>query len=808
MALKLRLANAVRSAADKAAQSRSTDGFLAPGEEVEISSSLYTGTEALTMHGFVSPEGDGVWTGAAVARVDVRMRATKANRRYRLVMGAMIFEAHGHRALVAISVNGGAPRQVLGSGAGWMQIEVDCQLEMVGRTPGVSIEFQIANPMSPSALDMGDDHRLLGLKLRSLKIVETGLASGAVPSEDDELPFVVSPLGIETGGSPQPGINEVPTARSPGAISALASRVLLWRKVLIDRNPLVRVARWMRRVTRSLQSMQQQLDLIRLDSARQSRELAQRVSEIELDAQAKRLEHERAFAGGDAIMQQLKQHHARLLSIDTARGAHANDRGAIASSTSDLARNYDQFVETLRKKQQTQQALVEAFDAVNARMHTLDERLSQLRTDHEHRSGMEVGELTASQADLLELLSAVDHRWRESRATLHDLMQEVVDVAIPQQQVPGAGSPLAALNEAMRLIAAAQQAMADGMRDQLSQFGSLIAQRDDADPDLATMPALFIAAHEKLDAIGVQTGQAVDILVAAHEKLDAQQGRLDNLLATLSVSATGYRRVLRTHNGWLISTGFGYFSCDEHDDLLAMCLAEFGDVERGLRLFLDAVLSAGDIFVDVGANIGLHTVVAARRVGVTGQVLAVEAMPRTVQHLRASLRLSGVEEWVTVFPCAAGASDEVGHVFHVASVAGHSSLYPLDEETVEEVQVDVRTVDGLVPAGDVKLVKIDVEGAELDVIAGMSRMIAENPNIGIVAEYAESHLARVGTDPVQWEQMRADHGFELYLIDDLNGHCHRLAGFADLQGRVSSNVLLCRSGSGVAWVGHSQADNA
>ena len=797
MALNLRLGNAVRSAADKAVQSRATDGFLAPGQEVEISSSLYAGTEALTMRGFAVPEEDGVWSAAAVSRIDVRMRAAKANRRYRLVLGAMLFEAQGHRALVAISINGGPPNQVLRSGAGWMQIEADCQLGTVGRSPGVSVEFQIANPMSPNALNMGDDHRLLGIKIRSLRIVEIGLAAGAAPDEEDTPAAVVNPLNVECPG--EPVADEAPPPRSPSeVINALASRGPLWRKVLIDRNPLVRVARWMRRISYALQGIQQQLDLIRLDSARQTRELAERVSQIELDADAKRIEHDRVVSGGNAIMEQLQLNHARLMSIDTAHDVHASDLGVIASSTSDLARNYDQFVETLRKKQQTQQALAEAFDGVDARMRALDERLSQLRADHELRFGMGVGELTSRQADLLDLLNAVDHRWRESHAALHDSMQEVVDVSLRQGRSAEDAASLSAMDEAVRAIAVAQQALADGMREQARQLGNLIEHGGATDPGAASLPAMFTAAHEKLDALGMQAGQTVDILVAAHEKLDAQHGRLDLLPSLIKVPATGQRRVLRTQDGWLIATGFGYFSCDECDDLLAMCLAEFGDVERGLRLYLEATLSPGDFFVDVGANIGLHTVVAARRVGVTGRVAAIEAMPRTVRHLRASLRLSGVDDRVLVHECAAGAQDEGGHVFHVASVAGHSSLYPLDEETVQEVRVDIRALDGLVPTGAVKLVKVDVEGAELDVIAGMSRLIERNPDVGIIAEYAESHLARVGTAPNDWERMRAHYGFDLFLIDDLNGQCRPLSGFADLHGRVSSNVLLCRPGSALA----------
>ncbi len=688
MALNLKLGNAVRNAADKAAQSRSTDGFLAPGEEIEVSSSPYASMDALTLRGFASLEEDGIWSSGAVARVDVRMRGAKPDHRYRVAVGVMLFEGPGHRALVAISVNGGPPKQITGSSGGWLQIEVDCQLDKVGRSPGISLEFQVANPMSPTTLNLGDDSRLLGFKLRSIRVVDpalTPLGSGAAAGGEQSRADVVNPLGIDLKhGTPAPA--SVPlSARAVTLLRSLAGRGPRWRALLIDRNPAVRGVRWLRRVTRSLQVIQQQLDLIRLDSARQSRELAQRVNAIE--------------SGSNDLSQQ------RQLEADGAAGA---------------LQQINMMISTLHAEQQSHQAMLQSMDAVDARMRALEDRMLSVRT--------------------------------------------------------GDGG----------FFVAPEVSTSDGGGDAVGA---------------ATAAELITAAHAKLDDLGGQARQVLEMLVAAHQKLDIQQQKLQMLNAPTNAP----RRVLRTRGGWLVSTGFGTFSCDERDDLLAMCLAEYGDVEKGLRLYLQETLLPGDTFVDAGANIGLHTVVAARAVGQDGLVVAVEAMPRTVAHLQASLRLSTVEDRVSLHACAAGARAEDGHVFHVAAVAGHSSLYPLDEAVIEEVRVNIRPLDGMVPPGKVKLVKIDVEGAELDVIAGMSRLIAENPDIGIIAEYAQSHLLRVGTRPEQWEQMRAEHGFDLYLIDDLTGRCEPLQGFAEIHARVSSNVLLCRPGSGLAWKGTQEA---
>ncbi|KAB7765826.1 FkbM family methyltransferase [Xanthomonas maliensis] len=306
----------------------------------------------------------------------------------------------------------------------------------------------------------------------------------------------------------------------------------------------------------------------------------------------------------------------------------------------------------------------------------------------------------------------------------------------------------------------------------------------------AAVAELVTAAHVKLDLAGVAIDQG-------RTEIARSVQREALIEANLPHSRNGSRMVLRKSSGWIIGTEFGYFSCDERDDLLALCLVEYGDVERGLRLFLQNVLRKGDVFVDVGANIGLHTVVGAKTVGPSGRVFAIEAMPRTLDHLRASVRLSGVGDTISILPFAAAARAEDGQEFQVGAISGHSSLYALPD-AVDVVCVDVRPLDLIVETDRMDLVKIDVEGAELEVIAGMEMLLKRCPDAALVLEYAESHLERVGTTREAWEQMRAKHGFLMYLIDDLTGEYARIDDFGVLSGRASSNLLFCRPQSPLA----------
>lgn len=81
---------------------------------------------------------------------------------------------------------------------------------------------------------------------------------------------------------------------------------------------------------------------------------------------------------------------------------------------------------------------------------------------------------------------------------------------------------------------------------------------------------------------------------------------------------------------------------------------------------------------------------------------------------------------------------------------GHSSLYALPEEdgVGRDITIEVTRLDDIIgPDQRLDVVKIDVEGAELDVLAGMDRLVQENPDLAIVAEYGPSHLERVGVTP-------------------------------------------------------------
>ena len=155
---------------------------------------------------------------------------------------------------------------------------------------------------------------------------------------------------------------------------------------------------------------------------------------------------------------------------------------------------------------------------------------------------------------------------------------------------------------------------------------------------------------------------------------------------------------------------------------------------RRIHRLMDPYLRPGAVIADVGANIGVNTVYAAQRVGPTGRVIAIEPTPDNLEVLRRNVARNHLPQ-VTIAPVAAGRAHETREFFIRGDVSAVNSFY---QESVyaavtEVVPVTVAPLDDLVD-GDADLVKIDVEGAELDVLGGMTRLL-RSPRLVIVAEW-------------------------------------------------------------------------
>jgi FkbM family methyltransferase len=146
------------------------------------------------------------------------------------------------------------------------------------------------------------------------------------------------------------------------------------------------------------------------------------------------------------------------------------------------------------------------------------------------------------------------------------------------------------------------------------------------------------------------------------------------------------------------------------------------------ELFCDAI-EPGSTVLDVGANIGIYTLLAAKR---GARVFAVEADPRNLEMLRHHVHENGFDDRVTIFPVAVGDREGDVTLFRFRGNCGHSNLF----EGTDPVRVPCRTIDSLdLPPIDV--CKMDIEGSELSALRGMEATLERSPRMNLLIEYAE-----------------------------------------------------------------------
>jgi FkbM family methyltransferase len=163
--------------------------------------------------------------------------------------------------------------------------------------------------------------------------------------------------------------------------------------------------------------------------------------------------------------------------------------------------------------------------------------------------------------------------------------------------------------------------------------------------------------------------------------------------------------------------------------------------EKDLTLLVSA-LQPGDTFIDVGANIGYFTVLAARRVGDTGRVYAFEPHPDARAQLAANVARNGVADRVEI--CSDALSDADGCAVELFVPGQESTLATLRPPTAavpaseftRSIPVRTTTLDAWLRTHpcDPALIKMDVEGAEDLVFRGMENTLRSHPPRRIVCE--------------------------------------------------------------------------
>ena len=173
-----------------------------------------------------------------------------------------------------------------------------------------------------------------------------------------------------------------------------------------------------------------------------------------------------------------------------------------------------------------------------------------------------------------------------------------------------------------------------------------------------------------------------------------------------------------------------------------------------------------DVVLDIGANIGYYTLIAAKLVGENGKVFAFEPDPTNFAILRKNVELNGYKNVVLVQKAVSNKTGTLKLYISEDNLADHK-IYN-SHEGRQSIEIEATRLDDYFKNydGKIDLIKMDIEGSEGGAIQGMSSLLQKNKNVKIITEFWPEGLKEFGVGPEDYLKLLIKHHFKLYDIND------------------------------------------
>jgi len=204
---------------------------------------------------------------------------------------------------------------------------------------------------------------------------------------------------------------------------------------------------------------------------------------------------------------------------------------------------------------------------------------------------------------------------------------------------------------------------------------------------------------------------------------------------------------------------------DEQDSL---GLRHAGIFEATETQLIKQHLKAGDVILDIGANIGYYSLIFCQRVGTQGHVYAFEPEAQNIEFLQHNIALNQFDN-IDIIP--KGVANHTGtSTLHLCpDNSGMHRAYPsiLCQQTVE---IALTRLDDYFAANmpPIDWIKMDIEGFEYQALLGMEKLIKAQKHLKILTEFSPAAMKEAGNDACDYLKLLQAWGFQLYSIDDLN----------------------------------------
>jgi FkbM family methyltransferase len=211
-----------------------------------------------------------------------------------------------------------------------------------------------------------------------------------------------------------------------------------------------------------------------------------------------------------------------------------------------------------------------------------------------------------------------------------------------------------------------------------------------------------------------------------------------------------------------VRTRYGFALALDLSDWLGQHVYATGDYEPYTSHVIHSLLKSGDTFIDIGANIGYFSLLAASKVGPQGTVYCFEPIPHIREQLIANLALNN---YTSAHVRPEALSDTEGQSLFYLGPSTHRGISSLREfkEASEAIHVTTIRLDSLQINTPVHFIKMDIEGAEGCALRGMSGLLSSyHPDL--VIEMSNPYLAHFGDSGTTIDRFLRSYGYRGYVI--------------------------------------------
>jgi FkbM family methyltransferase len=177
-------------------------------------------------------------------------------------------------------------------------------------------------------------------------------------------------------------------------------------------------------------------------------------------------------------------------------------------------------------------------------------------------------------------------------------------------------------------------------------------------------------------------------------------------------------------------------------------------------------IKPGATVLDVGAQFGFFTLLAARQAGRAGKVYAFEPAAANYKLLQRNVQVNGYSQSVRIIQKAAGKRRETVPFFVYEASDSHGMYRHPQALLREEALVECVTVDEVIEGRGADVIKMDIEGNEPCALDGMKQTISRSGDLVLIAELAPAYLRRAGFAPEDYLAKLEELGFSVRAIDE------------------------------------------